>query len=253
MLKDPASEKVRYVGKTNNPKQRYRSHTNKANRDRGHKYNWIMSLKRDGLRPIFEIIKEIPITEWKYWERYYINYYKSIGCDLTNCCGGGEGLNFGNRTSFTKGQESWNKGTRIKKQCAICPKEFEISPTGNKKYKCCSMECSRIYRSMHPNSGAFKKGLSPWNKGVGGYTTSRKGSKVPDSVRKKISNTLKGKYRNCGSSKSVIQIDKAGNKIHIYPSATEASRVTGIKKGSIINNTNGRSKSAGGYCWIKED
>jgi predicted GIY-YIG superfamily endonuclease len=230
VLKDPVSNEIRYVGKSNNPKERYKSHKNPAHKITTHTHNWIMMLRSKGLDPVIEIIREVPISEWKYWEKHYIKHYNNLGCDLTNHCGGGEGLNFGNQTSFKKGQKSWNEGTRMKKFCAVCGKEFEVSPTGDKRYKCCSMRCSAVYRSKNPNKGTFKKGLVSPNK-------NRKGDLL---------------LRNGSNSKSVKQLDRLTMKIiQIFPSAAEAERQTGINQGNITNNTCGRSKTAGGYVWEK--
>lgn len=48
------------------------------------------------------------------------------------------------------------------------------------------------------------------------------------------------------------QLDKfTMNFIKIFHSAAEAERITGINQNSITNNTNGESKTAGGYIWRK--
>jgi len=51
----------------------------------------------------------------------------------------------------------------------------------------------------------------------------------------------------------VLQIDIKTKKIlNRFPSAAEAERQIGVNQDSITNNTNGRSKSAGGFEWKKE-
>ena len=159
----PITKQVRYVGKTNNPDERYRNHLNKAHNKGTHKRNWINSLKMKDLKPVFEIIDEVDVKDWKEKEKYYIKYYSDNGFDLVNYTNGGDGLSFGNQTSFKKGQKSWNKGTRLKKKCDVCGKKFEVSPSRYNYYKCCSMKCSRKYRSKHKNRGCFKKGVTPYN------------------------------------------------------------------------------------------
>jgi len=228
-LKCPVSGNVRYVGKANNVKERYRNHLNPCKDKNTYKRNWINSLRRRNLRPIVEVVKEVPMDEWKKWERYFIKYYKDKGYDLVNCMDGGEGLDFGNQTSFKKGHISWNIGTRMKKPCVVCGKKFEVSPSREYVYKCCSAECRKIYVSKRLNKGTFKKRHTPWNKG----------KKQP-------------KLNNKGNSKPVEQIDiVSGRTINIFPSAAEAERCLGVNQDSITNNTCGRSKSAGGYVWRK--
>ena len=198
LLRCPKTNEVKYVGKANDPKSRYYSHMRNGRTEISHKRNWINSLKKEGLFPILDIIKKVSIENWKYWERYYIAYYKSKGHNLTNYKKGGNGLFMGNRTSFKKGQ-------------------------------------------------------TPWNKGIIGYSTTKKGKLLSENIKMKISKTLKGRL-NTGASKPIIQIDKInGIIIGEYPSAAEASRQTNILKSTILNNTSGRSKSAGGYIWKRKE
>lgn len=250
-LKCPKTNEVRYVGKSNDPKRRYYGHMRIDKTACSYKKNWVQSLLKQGLKPVLEIIKEVPVDEWKDWEKHYIKYYKDKGCNLTNLGQGGEGLHFGNQTSFKKGQKSWNKGTRKKKKCVICNNSFEVSPTGDKRYKCCSMKCSSVYRSLYPNKGTFKKGFVPWKKNKKGYTTKHKGYVPSKETRELISKALSGKP-NKARCKPVIQLDKnTGEIIKKFPSCVAAAEYTGIKYPSINNAVNGFSKSGGGYGWRK--
>lgn len=207
----PETDIVRYIGKSNNPKRRYHAHMRIDKTACSHKINWVQSLLKRGLKPKLEIIKKVPMDEWKEWERYYINIYRDKG-KLTNCKDGGEGSSRGNKTSFKKGIRPWNTGTRKKKTCAICGELFEVSPTGNKKYKCCSMKCSCVYRSNNPNKGCFIKGQEAKNKVV------------------------------------VLQIDSKTNKVlNKYNSIKKAQAALGI--GHISSVINGKRNKAGGFKW----
>jgi len=251
-LKCPVSGDIRYIGKSNEPQRRYYAHMRTDKAASSHKINWIQKLLREGLKPELVILEKVLISDWKSKERSYINEYREK-YNLTNYTDGGEGLCFrGNQTSFKKGQKSWNTGTRKKKPCVVCGKLFEVSPTGDLKYKCCSMKCSSVYRSNNSsNKGTFKRGTVPWNKGKRGYSTSKKGSSVSIDAREKISNTLKGRL-NGGASKKVIQKDRlTGAIVAEFPSAAEASRNTGVSTSSIINNLNNYSRTAGGFKWEK--
>lgn len=219
VLKCPTTSEVRYVGKANNPKDRYRHHLSVANYKGTHKCNWINSLRQKSLKPVFEIIKEVTVSEWKYWERHFIKYYRGEGCKLVNTMDGGEGLSFGNQTSFKKGLIPWNDGTANKKICAICGEEFGVPPSRKERYKCCSMKCSSVYRSIHPNKGHFKKG----------YVVDK-------------------------NLVSVIQINKeTGDVVNIFKSQAEAYRITGINKSHISSVTLGRRKTAGGFKWKRKE
>lgn len=104
VLIDPRDGKVRYVGKANNVTQRYQAHLNRARKHQTHKKNWVMQLKKEGLKPIMEVIDIVSIDEWQYWEIYWISQMKQWGFDLVNYTNGGDGCSFANQTSFKKGE-----------------------------------------------------------------------------------------------------------------------------------------------------
>jgi hypothetical protein len=99
--------------------------------------------------------------------------------------------------------------------------------------------------STFGNSGSFKKSHLPWNLNKKGYSTTKKGTFVPEDVKKKISLTLTG--RPSLKKVSVKQFDKNMNLIQKFASITEARNITGIK--GINNALTGRAKTAGGYIW----
>ena len=111
VLIDPRTNQVRYVGKANNISERYKAHLNRARKHQIHKKNWIASLKREGLKPIIEIIDVVPINDWILWETYWISQFKAWGFELINYTNGGDGCTFGNQTSFKKGHKSWSGKT----------------------------------------------------------------------------------------------------------------------------------------------
>jgi hypothetical protein len=103
ILKDPRDDQIRYVGKTVNCYKRKHMHIQPANlKNKSHKNSWIKNLISENLKPTFEVIEEIPIEGWQEREKYWIKYYRDLGCDLTNDTDGGEGHN---GTSARKGQK----------------------------------------------------------------------------------------------------------------------------------------------------
>lgn len=221
-LRDPITNEIRYVGKTNNISERYKAHLNKARKHQIHKKNWINSLKNKGLKPIIEIIDIVPITEWIFWEKYWISQMKTWGFNLINYTEGGDGCTFGNQTSFKKGNITWNKGTRHKKICSICNKKYSSSPSSKSKF--CSKKCYIIYQKNNLNNGCFQKGSKPWNKG-------KKGIKLkPD--------------------KNIYQYSAiTGKFIKKWDTAKKAGENLNINFESIGHCCRNKSKTAGGFVW----
>lgn len=219
ILIDPITNQVRYVGKANNISQRYKAHLNRARKHQIHKANWIKSLKEKGLKPIIEVIDEVPIDNWIFWETYWISQFKTWGFKLINYTDGGEGATFGNQTSFKKGHKPWNSGTIINRTCPECNIKF-LPKTNTSKQIYCSYSCAGKNRSSKTQ---FKKGMTPWNKEKSGYST------------KKL--------------KPVFQFDLEGNFIRKFNSAKEAGDLLGCSRMNIQNACIGRSKTAKNYKW----
>ena len=90
-LYDPRTYELRYVGKSDKPRQRLAGQLNEA---RGtHRCNWIQQLKRAGLRPLQVILDASPPGPgWEVVERAYIAGARVAGYRLTNGTDGGEGV-----------------------------------------------------------------------------------------------------------------------------------------------------------------
>lgn len=88
-LSDPETGKIRYLGKSDHPFNRYRGHL--CDREKSHKTNWISSLKAKGLAPFMDLLDEVPDSQWQFWEREYIRVFRAIGINLVNGTDGGDG------------------------------------------------------------------------------------------------------------------------------------------------------------------
>ena len=151
-LSDPRNNQVRYIGKANNPEDRYTNHFNSARDKNTHKRNWINNVRKDGLRPELIIIDEVPKSEWQYWEKFYISLFKTWGFSLVNYTEGGDGSTFGNSGSWKKGNIPHNKGVpcaeetkqKIKDKLTGRPNinsykpiiQYDLEYNVLKKYKC---------------------------------------------------------------------------------------------------------------------
>jgi hypothetical protein len=257
ILIDPISNEIRYVGKANNIQQRLHSHKNRCRDANTHKRHWINKLRLKGLHPELEVIDRVLVSEWHYWEKFWISYYLSIGCRLTNSTYGGDGLSFGNNTSFKKGQGA-KPVVELNMDCCVVGNYKSVSslPSGesslNKKGKITIRNTILLYkdtfdkmtidelktyisdgmyiRSMNEKKriensikkGGFKKGKQTWNKGK--------------------------KYRNFGIP--VYQYDRiTGNFINEYKDSTDASAFFYCSSANIQNCARMVSKTAAGFIW----
>lgn len=93
ILIDPLDNSIRYVGKTNNLKSRFRHEIHFANQypNKCHRNSWIKGLLNKNILPIQLVIDEVDNKDWQFWEKHYISLYKSWGFNLTNHSLGGYG------------------------------------------------------------------------------------------------------------------------------------------------------------------
>lgn len=92
VLIDPRTQQVRYVGKTNKPKERLHKHIQSARliKKPNRNMSWVKSLLNVDLKPIMEVIDTVNDNDWKFWEMHYISLYKSWGFKLNNHTNGGD-------------------------------------------------------------------------------------------------------------------------------------------------------------------
>jgi hypothetical protein len=224
-LEHPETGEIRYVGKTKNPIDRFRSHINSSNGKKSHKRSWIDKLKSEGLYPIMSALDEVDESEWQYWERYWIHQFKCWGFNLLNHTAGGDGLTSGNQTSFNKDSVSWNTGKGNTFTCEECKIEFKSCPASKRRF--CSRKCTSKYKSRTPNLGMFKTGNKSWNNGLTG-------------IKLKPNMNV---YQYCPHT---------GVFIKQWITAKEASIELCINELSIGQCCRGKYKSSGGYIWSYE-
>ncbi len=87
-LFDPRNDELRYIGKTNNVKNRHKKHL--SDKELNYRTSWIKSLKILNILPSVDVLDEVPDSEWQFWEQWYIAYFRGIGCRLTNMTVGGD-------------------------------------------------------------------------------------------------------------------------------------------------------------------
>ena len=255
ILIDPITQEVRYVGKANNITQRYKAHLNRARKHQIHKKNWINSLKKQGVKPLIEVIDVVPISEWIFWETYWISQFKVWGFDLINYTLGGDGCTFGNQTSFKKGEGGVKivclekDGTYVKTFDSIKAAENSTHKRGifsviNKKTKTSGgyiwlyeKEYEKLTSEMIKNvvdnanikkkpisSTQFQKGHVTWNKNIKGY-------------------------KNTKRYKPIIQYTKNGDIVKEWKCVDEIVNEFHVCPDTIRNCCLGKSITSQGFIW----
>lgn len=92
-LTDPQSLEIKYIGITSQSiKSRLSEHLYISKSGTHHNANWIKKLARRGLKPSIQILQSfINEKDCIDAEQYWISYFKSVGCKLTNICTRGAG------------------------------------------------------------------------------------------------------------------------------------------------------------------
>lgn len=102
VLRDPETNRVRYVGWTVNISRRFNGHL--QDNGKTHKSRWVATLKEKNLVPIIEVIQDVRNEDdWREVERKWIAYYRGVGENLVNGTDGGDGV-LGARWKYTEEQ-----------------------------------------------------------------------------------------------------------------------------------------------------
>lgn len=105
-LWDPTTGELRYVGKSDRPRERL---SDQLKEKAGtHRCHWVQSLVAQGLAPDQRIIDAVPFgDDWQAVERAYIAGAKTAGCRLTNATVGGDGVVGLSGDSLTRLRRTW--------------------------------------------------------------------------------------------------------------------------------------------------
>lgn len=213
-LSDPLTSEVVYIGKTvRSLNKRLISHKSELFNTK--KKQWMQELSAVGLEPKIELIDEVDIADWIFWEKYYISLFRSWGLAKFNISKGGGGDFW---TGKDRGQEFRDKLSKSWKP--------NILSDESKKRK------SEKLKSRIKSAEEIEK-----------IRTALLGKKLSVEHKQALSD---GHTRK----KKCIQYYKNGNFIKQWDSVSEAARFFKFKSISPITRCcNGKRKTAYGYKW----
>lgn len=217
-LVDPRDNQIRYIGKTINPKRRLLEHLADSKREFNYRAMWIKSLLKENLRPSIKFLKICPLSDFIKYETEYIQLYKSN--KLTNSDETGQG-NVGRKKEILDKQS---------KKMGKSVYQYDLDGNFIRKYKS-ARDAAKCLSLSHSNVSRCCNGIS---KHAGGFIF-----RYDEIIVPKISNPNAVK-------KSVIEVDKIGNKLGEWVSIMECSRDTGIDNGNLSKVCNGKIKSIKG-------
>jgi hypothetical protein len=212
-LTDPETKKIRYIGKTVNPKYRLREHLYESVKTQNYRCNWIRGLIKRGLTPIFNILEICPVQNFEEREAYHISLYDFK--ELTNSDEKGQG-NKNRRRELVENANYKNK------------KVYQYDLNGNfiKEYKS-TREAARQLSISHGN---ITRCCNKIAKHASGFIFSYKQEKQgivsrPNAVKLPI-----------------MELDSDGNTIQEWNSLMDCSRDTKIDNGNLSRVCNGKLK-----------
>ncbi len=282
ILLDPRTNEIRYLGKTNDTKERLYGHLYEKGK-LGHKYKWIQQLKKNGLKPIIEILDTVPKEEEEFWEKHYISLLKSWGIRLTNFTDGGNNppviRRFGKDNVFVNNNNvrekilTMNKSRKGKTFIELYGEEKaeELKKWKSEKY---SGENNPMFGRKQSKETRDK--IAKKRTGKTGYKHTEESKELirkklegkPKSKKTKdkqriaalnrptITQETRDKLSKAQSSKSkgiIYQLDKKTNKIvKVWKGFSELTKYFGNKSSNICSCITGKLKSSNGFIWTRE-
>lgn len=229
-LVDPTNNQLKYIGKSVNPKNRFRKHLQECRKKVTYKDRWLNKLLQKNIKPELLIIDVVNESNWVFWEKHYIAYFKKIGCELTNTTEGGD--NPPNRIGKKRTKEEIEKIRKSnlgKKRSEETKQKLSISKKG-KPIK-------------HLNNGN-KRSLSHKIN----ISLSLKGRKSPNKGKKYSKEYCEMLSKaHTKQKKEIIQMNIDDSFVKIWESISDAKKY--YKNNHISECCLGKVKTAAGYKW----
>ncbi len=240
------------MGKSCSGLQRATSHAIpcRLKNDKTYKGSWIKSLVASGLTPEVDVLEEHETSaNLAEAEKFFIAYFRSIGCRLTNLTDGGDG-----------GGAKWSEETRKRHSETTSRPEVKARIAAGQRGKKHSPE-TNAKRLIGQRKAIAEGKMKPWL-----------GKKMPAEIRAKMSashlrpetraarvamQTGKRASQETRAKMSASHKGKTAKPIvdsmgRTYSSLTEAALVLGLQIANVSSVLSGRRKSTGGltFTWV---
>lgn len=225
-LVDPRNNEIKYIGATKEGENRYKRHLRESYLKKSTlKNNWIKSLRKNGLKPKFEILEYCNLQNLGETEEFYIRYFKYIGFKLLNHENGGYGIRPKN---LLNSEEK-------KRKASISQTKYPIIDLESKEIFLCVYDLLKKYPNINYNT---LRSLLNKNKSVrcyGKYFCYLTPGLDADAELARRKNRLKNAYGK-HTKKPVMELSTG----IIYSSVKEASIILGIDESNIHHKMSGR-------------
>lgn len=206
-LVDPMTHQLRYIGKSERGLARPAQHSmpSKLGKDKTHKGNWVRSLVAQGLRPEVVVVQELPSKDiLRDAETFWIAYFKSMGCPLTNHCRGGTGFTGKHTEESKKKMSVASKGRRhseeSKQKMSAALRGHKVSDETKVK-----ISVALLGRPGHKHTDEARAKIS----------TSHQGLKASPEARAKMSTSAKARpgHKQTDETRTKISMSRRGLRV----------------------------------------
>lgn len=262
ILKDPISNEIRYVGKSNNPYNRLKKHMSDYSLIESwtSKNKWLLNLKKNNLMPLMEIIDSTNFKNIDELEIRWIKYYRDLGLKLTNGTDGGDGFDWTGRKHRSVTVEKMKLSHPKRREIiqfdldnniinfyrSLREIERKIFISRRHVTKCCDNLESYItvggfyFRYIDNYFPCIKSTTNPDIKNINSKIDEFNLSKIIY-LTKKQEISIRAKKGAEKRRKSIIQYDLDGNILGEYKSMSEARDITNCHIGLISKCCNQKS------------
>lgn len=222
-LIDPRDNELRYIGFTSiSLKRRLITHLSpSALKKNTHKNNWVKSILYEKIKPEIFLIQKTDKENWEFDEQWNIQYFKAIGCRLTNECSGGRGF-YDISDAIKKKMSDSHKGAKNsfygKKHTEESKRKISMFHTGRKltKEHIEKVRASSLGRIMPPKTEEWKRKQSESHKKLFTPELRKKYSDIHKKINHEMANKIFEKYWTLKNTQTALAESYGVSRTVIY-------------------------------------